>query len=412
MRQIIQHFTDDDLYKFTMCCAVIDRFPRTRVKYRFNDRDNTIYPPGFSQLVMEQIEMLESLVITDEEIEFMRRKCNYIPAWFMSYLRGFKYHSEWVKINQDAAGHLHIEIEGSWSDTILLEVKVLAIVSELYYMVTGENKKFNYADYYDRSYNKARRLIEAGCAFSDFGTRRRASFETQDTAVRAMQNCNEKMKGEHHGCFTGTSNVYLAMKYNLTPIGTMAHEYVCAIAGMYGPLMANHIAMTKWAQTYRGALGTFLYDTYGWEIFSLNFSTDYANMFKGLRVDSGDNYEQLDLITEKYRSLSIDPSTKQIVFSNSLNVDKAIALQKYARGKCQPSYGIGTHFTNDFPGVKPRNIVIKLLEVKITESWPFFSKTCKLSEDKGKYTGDEVTVKRFMEILHLSGKQAGGKSGQ
>lgn len=265
--------------------------------------------------------------------------------------------------------------------------------------MTGENKHFDYTDYYNRSYDKARRMIDAGCVFSDFGTRRRASFEAQDIAVRAMSECQKKMSGT--GRFTGTSNVYLAMKYDLTPIGTMAHEFVCAIAGMYGPLMANHIAMTKWSQTYRGALGTFLYDTYGWRIFSLNFSTDYANMFKGLRVDSGDNLEQLDLIIDKYRSLNIDPRTKQIVFSNGLNVDRAIEIQKYAADKCLPSYGIGTHFTNDFAGVKPRNIVIKLTDVKITESWPFYSQTCKLSEDKGKYSGDKATVTRFLETLHL-----------
>ena len=273
-------------------------------------------------------------------------------------------------------------------------------MSELYYIVTGESKSFDYEDYYRRSYLKAERMIDAGCSFSDFGTRRRASAKAQETAVKAMAECNRSHKGP--GRFTGTSNVYLAMKYDLTPIGTMAHEFVCAIAGMYGPLMANHIAMTKWAQTYRGALGTFLYDTYGWQIFSLNFSTDYANMFKGLRVDSGDNYEQLNLIVEKYRSLHIDPRTKQIVFSNGLNVDKAIAIQKYAADKCQPSYGIGTHFTNDFPDIRPRNIVIKLTEVKITESWPFYSKTCKLSEDKGKYSGDPSTVKIFMDILRMT----------
>ncbi|MCI9284431.1 MAG: nicotinate phosphoribosyltransferase, partial [Muribaculaceae bacterium] len=265
MRQIITHFTDDDLYKFTMCCAVIECFPRTQVRYHFNDRDNTVYPPGFADLVSEQIAMLEDLRITDAEIDFMRRRCNYIPAWFMSFLRGFRYDRRWVKVWQDKEGHLHIEFEGCWSNTILLEVKVLAIISELYYIVTGEAATFDYADYYNRSYGKAERLIAAGCGFSDFGTRRRASFEAQDTAVRAMAECS----AAHHGPgnFTGTSNVYLAMKYDLTPIGTMAHEFVCAIAGMYGPLMANHIAMTKWAQTYRGALGTFLYDTYGWRIF-------------------------------------------------------------------------------------------------------------------------------------------------
>lgn len=399
MRPIITHFTDDDLYKFTMCCAVIDNFPRTQVKYKFQDRDNTIYPKGFAEKLMEQIEMLENVVITDEEISFIRKKCRYIPAWFCRYLKGFRYNKDWVKVKQDSTGHLEIEIEGSWSDTILLEVKVLAIISELYYIMTSQSEKFDYNLYYSTSWEKAKKLIESGCVFSDFGTRRRASFQAEDTVVKAMKDCQIQIGGP--GKFFGTSNVYFAMKYDLVPIGTMAHELICAIAGMYGPQMANHLAMQTWAHTYRGALGTFLYDTYGWEIFSLNFSEDYANMFKGLRVDSGNNYKQLDLIVDKYKNLHIDPKSKQIVFSNGLNVDDAIQLQRYAIDKCIPSFGIGTHFTNDFKGVKPMNIVIKLVAVKITESWPFYLETCKLSEDQGKYSGDKATVKRFMETLHL-----------
>lgn len=399
MRQIITHFTDDDLYKFTMCCAVIDNFPRTQVKYKFTDRSDTVYPAGFADELRRQIEMLENVVITDEEIAFMRRRCSYIPAWFYSYLKGFRYDRRRVSISQDADGHLDVEFEGCWSDTILLEVKVLAIISEIYYIMTGQTGELDYVRYYDKSRQKALRMIEAGCMFSDFGTRRRASFEAQDTAVRAMKECQDAVKGP--GRFIGTSNVYLAMKYDLVPIGTMAHELICAIAGMYGPQMANYLAMKTWANTYRGALGTFLYDTYGWQIFSLNFSEDYANMFKGLRVDSGNNYRELDLIVDKYRSLNIDPRSKQIVFSNGLNVDEAIKIQEYAAGKCQPSFGIGTHFTNDFDGIRPMNIVIKLLAVKITESWPFYCETCKLSEEQGKYTGNPATVRRFMEALHL-----------
>ena len=398
MQRIIRHFTDDDLYKFTMCCAVIMNFPRTQVKYKFNDRNHTTYPPGFAEELRQQIKMLESIVITDEEIAFMRRRCRYIPSWFYSYLKGFRYDSSWVSIEQDEAGHLDIEFEGCWSNTILLEVKVLAIISELYYMMTGSDNSFDYDSYYTKSYSKARRMIEAGCTSSDFGTRRRASYQAQDTAIRAMKDCQTALHGP--GRFMGTSNVYFAMKYDLVPVGTMAHELICAIAGMYGPQMANYLAMKTWANTYRGALGTFLYDTYGWRIFSLNFSEDYANMFKGLRVDSGDNFKELDLITEKYRSLKIDPRTKQIVFSNGLDVDAAIAIQQYARDKCIPSFGIGTHFTNDFDGVRPMNIVIKLIAVKITESWPFYCDTCKLSEESGKYSGDRATVDRFLEILH------------
>ena len=183
MEQIIRHFTDDDLYKFTMCCAVIEHYPRARVKYSFIDRDNTVYPPGFAEEVRHQVEMLEDLEITDEEIAFMRRRCSYIPEWFYTFLKGFRYDRRRVSVWQDVDGHLKIDIEGVWSNTILLEVKVLAIVSELYYVMTGQTQKIDYEGCYSRSYEKARRLIGAGCVFSDFGTRRRASFRAQDTAV-------------------------------------------------------------------------------------------------------------------------------------------------------------------------------------------------------------------------------------
>ena len=397
MKQIITHFTDDDLYKFTMCCAVIDNFPRAQVKYSFTDRDDTVYPEGFARELAAQIKALDSVSITEDEIDFMRRRCGYIPGWFYNYLKGYRFNHRWVDVRQDAEGHLEIDIEGSWAETILLEVKILAIVSELYYIMTGQCGAFDYGRYYHKSYRKAERLLEAGCVYSDFGTRRRASFEAEDTVVRAMKDCEVSRKWP--GRFVGTSNVYLAMKHDVLPVGTMAHEFICAIGGMYGPQMANNIAMNLWRNTFRGALGTFLYDSFGWKIFSLNFSEDFANLFKGLRVDSGDNYEQLMRIVDKYRSLGIDPKTKQVIFSNALDVDSAIEIQKYAVEYCQPSFGIGTHFTNDFDGVKPMNIVIKLIAAKITESWDFYNDTCKLSEDTGKHTGRPDVVRRFMDAL-------------
>ena len=120
-------------------------------------------------------------------------------------------------------------------------------------------------------------------------------------------------------------------------------------------------------------------------------------------MDSGDNRAELQRIVEKYRSLGIDPRTKQVIFSNALETDRAIEIQRYAREYCQPSFGIGTHFTNDFEGVKPMNIVIKLVAVKITESWTFYNDTCKLSEDDGKHTGKPEVIRRFMEALNMKG---------
>lgn len=400
MRQIITHFTDDDLYKFTMCCAIIDNFPRAQVKYEFKDRDHLVYPTGFADELNRQIALLENVVITQEEINFFERRCTYIPHWFLTYLKGYRFRREWARAWQDEAGHLNVTFEGSWADTVLLEVKVLAIISELYYMMTGQDGQVDYTACYAEAYRKAERLLEAGCVFSDFGTRRRLSLQAEDTVVRAMKDCCGSK--QWRGRFTGTSNVYLAMKYDLLPIGTMAHEFTCAIGGMYGPQMANHIAMETWRHTFRGALGTYLYDSFGWEIFSLNFSEDFANQFKGLRIDSGDNRDQLMRIVEKYRSLGIDPRTKQIIFSNALDTDRAIEIQSYATDYCHPLFGIGTHFTNDFPGIKPMNIVIKLVAVKITESWDYYNDTCKLSEDAGKHIGKPEVIERFKAMVHMA----------
>ena len=183
--QIINHMTDDDLYKFTMACAVIDNFPRAIVEYTFIDRDNTVYPEGFADAVNRQIKLLENLVMTDEEIAFMKKKCYYIPNWFYTYMKGFRYDAKWAVATQDDDGHLHIKFNGTWANTILLEVKVLAIVSELYYIFTGASQLFDYNHYYNMSYKKAEKYLTNGCVISEFGTRRRSSFKTQDTAVPA-----------------------------------------------------------------------------------------------------------------------------------------------------------------------------------------------------------------------------------
>ena len=251
MRQIINHFTDTDLYKFSMCCAIIDNFPRARVKYEFVDRNKLVYPKGFAELVTEQVAMLESVVITDEEINFIRRKCYYMPEWFLTYLRGFRYKREWVNVWQDDDRYLHIEIEGLWAETVLLEVQVLAIVSELYYIVTGQDKKFDYEAYYQKSYDKAVKMLSHGCVWADFGPRRRASFEAEEVALRAMLKASADHVGDDlAGRCIGTSDVYLAMKYDVTPIGTMAHEYISAIAKPEFPFRVSGCILQAFRQNY------------------------------------------------------------------------------------------------------------------------------------------------------------------
>ena len=406
IKRIINHFLDCDLYKFTMCLAVIVNFPTAWVMYEFVDRAKRVYPKGFADELNRQIKMLEDIVITEEEIEFLKKRCYFIPSWFYNFLRGFRYNAKYVTAYQDANGLLHVKFEGPWYETILLEVKVLAIISELFYIMTNQNIAFDYEAYYKKSYQKAQRLLEAGCVFSDFGTRRRSSFETQEVAVRAFKDCynSRNWAALTGGKFVGTSNPYLAMKYDLVPIGTMAHEFVCGIAGLYGgPTNANKLAMEAWNKAYKGALGVYLYDSYGFDIFRLNITEAYANQYKGMRIDSGDNYKELGKIVQMYKEFNIDPKSKQVIFSNALSVDSAVQIQNVAKNVCLPSYGIGGHFTNDWSGiadtVEPLNIVIKLVAIKENEKWPFYNDTCKLSQDVGKHTGKENVVRRFMSQL-------------
>lgn len=409
---IINHFTDTDLYKLTMCCAIVDNFPNAIVKYEFVDRNNTVYPEHFDAYVRAEIKCLEYLTITEQEINFMKEKCSYLPQWFFTYLRGFRFNSKLAKVEQDAEGHLHITFEGLWAETVLLEVMVLAIVSELYYNVTGLDELFDYEKYYAKSLLKASQMVDNNCVWADFGTRRRSSFETEEVALKAMLNATHNRLDmlspiyQKNGKCVGTSNVYLAMKYNVTPIGTMAHEWISGIAGLYNPLVANKIAMEKWRHTFHGALGTYLYDTYGFDAFARNFNKDFANSFDGLRIDSGDNFEQFKKICDKYNSLGINPKEKTIIFSNALSIDDACKIQQ-TLGKDFPkiSYGIGTAWTNDWSGIadeiKPMNIVIKLLAIKENNNYEFFSDTCKISEDKGKHTGREDVVEMYKKILHM-----------
>lgn len=405
MKPIIEHFTDTDLYKLTMCCAIVNCYPRAMVRYRFVDRNDTVYPEGFGALVSEQIAYLEDLRFTKEEETFMRERCYYIPTWFYTYLHGFRFHKEWVRVEQDAEGHLHIDIEGYWHDTVLLEVMILSIVSELHHCIMGSLEKIDLKEYYDLSYAKARRMLSEGLVVSEFGTRRRFSLAVQEEAVKAFIAADNDLRNElgdkYTGSFPGTSNVWLAYKYDVLPIGTMAHEFVSAIAGMYGPQEANHIAMDMWQKTFIGSLGIFLYDTYGFNAFSANFSEHFARVFAGLRVDSGDNLEQLEKICNKYRELGLDPATKQVVFSNALSEESAIALHRAVAGRVHDSYGIGTSISADGSrwGILPSNIVIKLLGVKMTEK-RLWNKTCKMSEDYGKVTGDDDILKVFNFLLH------------
>lgn len=406
MRQIITHFTDNDAYTYSCLYYILQTYPRGEVEYTFFDRNHTQYPEGFAQMLQEQVNYMPSVVITEEEISFMQRKMYYLPVWFFTFLRGYRFDPAEVNISQDEQQHLHISIRGKWYSTILWEMVLLACISELMHMLNGDIERYDAALEERRSREKALQALKGGLLISDFGLRRRFSMEHQDMVVRTFKEAQDQGGyTDEKGCFvpwsgkfTGTSNVYLAMKYDLTPIGTMSHQIVEFEENVSGIFECNFNVMKKFSDVYDGDNGIYLYDCFGDEVFFNNLSKRMAMMYKGLRVDSGKEEEQLEKIIAKYQSLGIDPASKQVVYSNGLNIEKAIALHRYTAGRMHDSYGIGTFLTGDVTGCHPSNIVIKLTKMRITELREWHD-CVKLSCDKGKTLGNPEKCAYLLKLL-------------
>lgn len=395
MKQIVTHFTDNDAYTYSCMYYILQKYPRAEVEYTFFDRNHTKYPEGFATLLQEQIEYMPAVTITDEEVNFMREKMYFLPEWFFTYLRGFRFNPSEVNISQDEEGHLNILIRGKWFSTIVWEMVLLQCISELMHILQGDMEHYDAKLEEDRTRAKAERALKNGLVISDFGSRRRFSFDHQDMVVRVFKEVSEQggwtdEAGEFHkwtGAFPGTSNVYFAMKHGITPIGTMSHQLIEFEENVSGLFECNFNVMRKFSDVYDGDNGIFLYDCFGDKVFFNNLSKRMAMMYKGLRVDSGKEEEQLEKIIAKYESLGINPATKQVVYSNGLNIDRAIELHKFTAGRMQDSYGIGTHLTCDITDVKPMNIVVKLTKMRITELREWHD-CVKLSCDKGKTLGN------------------------
>ena len=402
MKPIINHFTDNDLYTFTCMYYILQKYPRAETEYQFFDRRNTCYPKGFDSLLRQQLEHLSEVVITDEERDFMTRTFPFLPYWFINvFLRGYRFNPSELSIHQDAEGHLDIRVKGKWWSTIMWEMPILSTISELMHQLNGDAEKYNAEAEYEKSLQKGRRIWESGLTLGDMGTRRRFSFQHQERVIDALIQSYEEVKAEtggHCGKFTGTSNVYLAMKKNIPCLGTMSHQCISFEEIVSGVFECNYNVMSKWSEVYDGNVGIFLYDCFGDNVFFNNLSKRMAMTFCGLRIDSGVEEEQVDLIVEKYKQLGIDPMTKQAVFSNGLDIDRAIEIHRYCQGKITDSYGVGTFITCDVTDCKPMNIVVKLIRGRITESREWHP-CVKLSCDKGKTLGDPQKCNYLLSIL-------------
>lgn len=375
---IIKHFSDNDLYKFSVMMAIQKLYPWAYVRYDFINRGGTQFPEGFAERLKEEVASMSKLKMTKIEKKYIEKRCYFFDPAFIDFLEGYQYDPEEVHITQDG-GDVKVYIEGYWYRTVLWEVPLMAIISELYFIMTGGSP----LNVEEKAENKASALAKMQADYSDFGTRRRFSFDVQDKVVGILK----ENSGEY---FKGTSNVYLAMKYDTTPIGTMPHEWFMFHGAIFGYRAANMKALEAWVDVFQGSLGITLTDTYTTDSFFQSFSLKQAKLFDGVRHDSGDPLVFADKAIQFYIDNRIDPVSKTLVFSDSLNLETVKRIKEYVNGRMHDTYGIGTFFSNDV-GVKPLNIVIKLTEIKATKKTQYLH-AVKLSDVSGKHTGNEKEI--------------------
>lgn len=389
---IIRSILDTDLYKFTTSYAYSKLYPRAYGQFRFIDRAKTRYPEGFAELLRQELQQMAELQLTRDEAQFLARELPYLPPTYIDFVRGFRFDPDEVHVSQDEEGQLSIVAEGLLYRVTLWETPILALVSELYYKVLGVEPDLAYAE--QSIIAKAQRLKEEGITFSMFGMRRRFSSDIEDRVTRLLK--------EYSGTnFYGTSNVYFAYKHGLRVSGTHPHEWVQFHGAMFGYKMANYMAMEDWINVYDGDLGTVLTDTYTTDVFMRNFSKKHAMLFTSLRHDSGDPLLFADKVIARYRELRVDPQIKYIIFSDSLDAERAIEIAKHCKGRIGTSFGIGTNFSNDVgAGIQPMNIVMKLWKCKMTEKDKWHP-CVKLSDVDGKHTGEPEEIDLAQRTLGL-----------
>ncbi|AZB87868.1 nicotinate phosphoribosyltransferase [Acinetobacter baumannii] len=391
MSPIIHSLLDTDLYKFTMLQVVLHKFPQTHSVYHFRCRnlEDTVYPlVDILDDLNEQLDHLCNLKYEEDELQYLR-KLRFIKSDFVDYLELFQLKRRFIHASIDEEGRLDIRIEGPMVQAMMFEIFVLAIVNELYFSriktdeVWAEGERRLQAKLeLIQQYEKAQLPNDPPFLVSDFGTRRRYSFEWQKHVVAAFHNTVPNV-------FRGTSNVLLAKELNITPIGTMAHEFLQAFQALDVRLRDfQKAALETWVQEYRGDLGIALTDVVGMDAFLRDFDLYFAKLFDGLRHDSGDPYEWGDKAYAHYRKLKIDTKTKMLTFSDGLNLPKAWELHQYFKDRFQVSFGIGTNLTNDM-GQTPLNIVLKLVECN-------GQSVAKISDSPGKTMTDNDTFLAYL----------------
>lgn len=396
LEPIINSLLETDLYKFSMGQCAFHQFNKDRTRWAFKCRNiGVFFTPEMVQEIKEQIDHYCSLTFTDEELVWLKKN---LPWLSEDYITNLRYWHPWrneIFINDPSNEifnncGLTIEARGRWVDTSMYEIAILAIVNEVYFALKygvgkyEKNFKFNTTE-------KIKGLIDGKYRlgmFSEFGLRRRYSSATQDWLIKTLADASKDFKDK----FVGTSNVYLAKKYNIRPVGTMAHEYVTVVGQghhEHNPAYSNHFMMKYWMKEYETQNGICLTDTITTDCFLKDFNLTFANVFNGVRHDSGDPFEWANKILNHYKKLGIDPKTKTLLFSDSLDFDRATVIYDTLKDKTNVAFGIGTYLSNDLGVVEPLNIVMKVMYVND-------SPVAKLSDVPGKVMSPDSTYVDYL----------------
>ena len=372
---IITSLLDTDLYKFTMMQVVLHQFPGAQVEYKFKCRNPGMNLAAFATQIRTEIKSLCGLQFQDAELAYLR-SLRFIKSDFVDFLGLFRLNEKYITITPLPNGDLDIAVRGPWLHTILFEIPVLAIVNEVY---------FHHAQKLPRLMDGRKRLEDKitllqgpglrDLKIADYGTRRRFSKAWHEEVLRLLTAklgavptapaAGAVGRQQTNPQFAGTSNELFAMKLGLTPLGTMAHEYLQACQALGPRLRDSQIfAFESWAKEYRGDLGIALSDVYGMSAFLRDFDMFCCKLFDGARHDSGDPFAWGERLIAHYKKNRVDPQTKILIFSDGLTVPRTIELYERFRGRCQLAFGIGTNLTNDLgdaPDHVPLQIVMKMV---------------------------------------------------
>ena len=393
---MIASLLDNDLYKFTMMQAVYHKFSHVDVEYKFicrNKGTNVHFTQKHVDEIKEQIRLLCELRFDKSDLEYLR-SLRFIKPDFVEFLKLFYFDEKFVFIEFDEHNNnIEMRIKGPWLYTILFEVPILAIVNEVYSASQCDNTNIAIKNIFDKMKFVKNNVDCEQFKFTDFGTRRRFSCNWHRIVIDIL------LKGLPNS-FIGTSNLHYAKEFGILPIGTMAHEWLQAHQALYKIEDSQRIAFQNWANEYRGDLGIALTDVIGVRAFLDDFDLYFAKLFDGVRHDSGNPFAFGELILDHYRKMKINPKTKTIVFSDSLNFESAINIFNEFSEFINVSFGIGTNLTNDM-GFSPLQSVIKMVKCNGRDVAKISDEEVKVVCENDEYVRYLKHVYKYMPLVQL-----------